>query len=628
MHPYHQPVELSFDLPTRVYAGMLTVWLLRPNLQKKFPLHKNKRSDYLGFLAWCTMIGRRECRLLTEIDAWNCELQKPVDLPNLKDDPWSGTFTVGMYLVGLHRSKYWDAQIQANPKLRHRTARWYFREGRQVLDMGQIPVWQMTALKDNFQNYKSFRSLLGLPNDDKLTERVITENSKDIEQRWNRKCSSRSELPVSLLSPSFLNSRVASAAPILANQLLTFLRRSASAPSTSEVTEVAKRINEQIRKGRLKKGLSKPYGVNLFGYAKGELGIGEDVRMLALALEAVNVPFCVINIELGKDISQQDSSATEWLVEKPQYSINIFCMTGIEMCRYIAEAGTQWYQAYYNIGLWPWELPLWPEPWHHAWTLVNELWGISHYTAESYAEAPVPVTPVPLPVVIKEVAPLERSHWALPDDAYLFVYSFDINSRPTRKNPQAVIQAFKQAAKGMGENEVGLVLKVSHLKPEKPEWKALEKLIGEDPRIHLITTELRRPEVLALYRNCNCYVSLHRSEGFGRGLAEAQLLGLQLIATGYSGNMEFCGPPTQCVDYKMINLGKDDYFYGEGQQWADPDVDHAAMLMKDNIEQGKGINSVQYDIDRFSPSVCGRAYAKRFEEIFYSVNVKGYLHEQ
>jgi glycosyltransferase involved in cell wall biosynthesis len=402
--------------------------------------------------------------------------------------------------------------------------------------------------------------------------------------------------------------------PVRANRFLSLARQQNPQAGTDEVTTVARKLNPSTWPLASQKAITKPFGVNLYGYAKGELGIGEDVRMLALACEAANIPFCVINIELGKDVSQKDASVEGWMSDSPMFGINIFCMTGIEMCRYICERGSKVLAGHYNIGLWPWELPEWPKAWHHAWSLVDELWGVSHYTAKAYAKAPVPVIPMPLPVVANRIAGTDRRHWGLPESAYLFVFSFDMNSRLTRKNPQGVVKAFKEAARDKTEREAGLVLKISHLKRENPQWKQLEAVIGKDPRIHLITSELRRPEVLSLYQNCDCYVSLHRSEGFGRSLAEAQLLGLPLIATGYSGNMEFCKPPTHLVDYTLVSLTKGDYFYGEGQHWAEPDLNQAAGIMRDCLANSDR-RPVLYDTEAFSLIYCGKTFKKRLQEI-------------
>jgi glycosyltransferase involved in cell wall biosynthesis len=50
-------------------------------------------------------------------------------------------------------------------------------------------------------------------------------------------------------------------------------------------------------------------------------------------------------------------------------------------------------------------------------------------------------------------------------------------------------------------------------------------------------------ELLALYGCCDVFLLLHRSEGFGRGMAEALQLGVDLIATDFGGNTDFCSGP-------------------------------------------------------------------------------------
>ena len=112
-----------------------------------------------------------------------------------------------------------------------------------------------------------------------------------------------------------------------------------------------------------------------------------------------------------------------------------------------------------------------------------------------------------------------------------FCFSFDLKSYVDRKNPQACVDAFLKAfpKNDFDESEVGLVIKVH--KSAKPDavWTKLKRLASRDKRIHIIEETLSRPELLALYQSCNCYLSLHRAEGFGRGLAEALQLGLHVI---------------------------------------------------------------------------------------------------
>jgi glycosyltransferase involved in cell wall biosynthesis len=75
-------------------------------------------------------------------------------------------------------------------------------------------------------------------------------------------------------------------------------------------------------------------------------------------------------------------------------------------------------------------------------------------------------------------------------------------------------------------------------------------------------------------------LSLHRSEGFGLGLAEAMLLRKPVIATGWSGNMTFMNKESAAlVDYRLIPAHdrRDVYF---GASWADPDQAVAAAHLR------------------------------------------------
>jgi len=622
-HPYHRPLDLPFVLPTRMYTGMLVVWLLRPALRKRFPLHKGRPSDYLNFLAWCTSIGRRQYRLLREIDAWNRELMQPMALPALPGCPWQECYSVAMYLAGITRAKYWQGQLLGKRAMRHRAARWFFRDGRELLGLPHCPAWQRMALKAQYADAESFVQVLLLPKDREQEggELRIRMGVADLVAGWDE--------PVPLAAPStaVAPERVAGISralgrwlPVEANEMCWAAQQLRQvlplpAPDFSDIRHVMNTV--PVEPSTLSsEAVQHPWGVNLIGYARGELGIGEDVRMLARSLEAAQVPFCIINVEPGANVSQADTSAEHWIAEEPCYAISLFCMTGIEMARLTAEKGLGWLEGRYNIGLWPWELPTWPEPWEHAWSLVDELWGISRYAANAYRRSPVPVHPMPLPVQLCSLADKGRLDWGLPEDTYLFVFAFDMNSTLARKNPMATVKAFLAAFADQPDAKVGLVIKVSHLDVSVAAWKPLQALIKRDPRIHLISGELRKDEVLALYKACDCFVSLHRAEGFGRGLAEAQLLGLELIATGYSGNMDFCTDnATRTVDYRLIEVKDGEYFFGDGQQWAEPLVDEAAKHMKECVAAHVTDRAPRYPLERFTPEYCGAIYRERLEQL-------------
>lgn len=615
-HPYNQPVDLPFALPTRFYAGMYAIWLLRSALQQRFPLHKQRQQDYLKFLAWCVGVGRRQYALLRENQAWNQELDNPVTLPPLRGDQWQGCYTNAVYLAGIYRAGFWPAFYLHNKKIRHRATRWFFRDGRELLGFSALPLWQQQQVLANFGSAEQFINAITLPKDHQTENGImrLKEMNKDILSLTATPNVHLIEKHAHADTISKPEAWLASLCWPITTQLLNAKYKKHTKTSVQTLSTTMKAVN-QLKWQRAATASALPFGVNLYGYARGELGIGEDVRMMALSLEAAGIPFCIINIEPGNDVSQQDSSAEHWISQEPQYHINIFCMTGIEHCRLVCEQGLALLQNHYNIGLWPWELPQWPEPWEHSFHLVDEIWGISEYAANAYSKAPVPVQAVPLPVMLGEVSNKQRRHWQLPEQAYLFVFAFDMNSTLARKNPAGLIKAFLTAFPNKTASEVGLVLKISHLKQQDPEWQKLEALIQQDTRIHLVAEELRRPDVLALYGCCDCYISLHRAEGFGRGLAEAQLLGLQLIATGYSGNMDFCSPPTLLVEQQLSQLQPGEYFYGDGQYWAEPDIDHAAQLMQQCLQEKQEDKPTEYNLARFTPDYCGRVFKEKLTSI-------------
>jgi hypothetical protein len=284
------------------------------------------------------------------------------------------------------------------------------------------------------------------------------------------------------------------------------------------------------------------FGVNLIGFAFGELGLGEDLRMAAQACDAAGVPFKVLNIDPGKHLRQADrllaSHCTDDVAELP-YAINLFCLTAADTQRVYAERGAALFDGRHNIGWWPWELPVWPQRWRGAFTLVDEVWAATRFTQTMFGQATDrPVTLMPLPVSVARLQPVSRPSLGLPSGCFLFLFVFDFNSYLARKNPLAVIAAFQRAFP-VGDGSVGLVLKTMNGRADNDAWQQFVAVCAADPRITLLDRTLDREVVLGLVDACDAYVSLHRAEGFGRTLAEAMLLGKPVVGTDFSGNTDF-----------------------------------------------------------------------------------------
>jgi glycosyltransferase involved in cell wall biosynthesis len=362
-------------------------------------------------------------------------------------------------------------------------------------------------------------------------------------------------------------------------------------------------------------------GVNIIGFAKGELGIGEDSRMAALALQEASVPFAVVNIQTGPDTRQQDSALDAHLNDDAPYAVNLFCLTGLDTARVWLERGPELFEGRINIGYWPWELPEWPAVWKDAYSLVDEIWASSRYTQEAFARSsPVPVRLMPMAVTLDRIRYLPRSAFGLPDDAFLFLYVFDFNSYLARKNPWAALKAFRKAFP-QGDEPVRLVLKIMNTKADDPRWCAFAAEASQDRRILLLNGTMDRPDVLALFAACDAYVSPHRAEGFGRTLAEAMLLGKPVVATGYSGNVDFLTEETGYpVSGRIVPVGPGEYPFGAGLAWAEPDDDHLACCMRTvwECQEGASIraeNGRTLVGSRHGTRAVGAAYRQRIEEL-------------
>ena len=331
----------------------------------------------------------------------------------------------------------------------------------------------------------------------------------------------------------------------------------------------------------------KPFGVNLYGFAFGELGIGEDLRMAVAVCESAGIPYRVVNINAGQGLRQGDSALTQHVensITQAPYAINIFCLPAFDMVsRIFLKMGAEIFEDHYNIGWWPWELGTWPKSWGQVFDLVDEVWSGSSFSLETYQKHTLkPCFLMPLAASVERGKTYARKHFGLPKTPFLFLYVFDFNSSLSRKNPHALVEAFKLSFTA-SDRSVGLVLKIMNVSDDDSRWLEFKALCAADSRIHILNKTMDRPEVLGLIKVCDAYVSPHRAEGFGRTLAEAMLFGKPVVATNYSGNVDFMEPSlTLPVNYELVSVSTGDYHFvesGDGAVWAEPSVGHLAEQM-------------------------------------------------
>ena len=269
-----------------------------------------------------------------------------------------------------------------------------------------------------------------------------------------------------------------------------------------------------------------------------------------------------------------------------EYPFNLVCVNAFELPGFARHVGSQFFEGKRTIGVWAWEASTVPPGWDAAFALVDEIWTYSEYVTSALSPAsPVPVVTLPQPVLAPAAAP-----GPLPldlGDAFTFLFAFDFFSTARRKNPVGLVEAFKQAFE---PGEAQLVIKTFNgdVKPES--LAQLERAAAGRDDIHVLDRFLPVEQKDALLARADAYVSLHRSEGFGLSLAEAMLLGKPVIATGYSGNLQFMTPANSwLVGYELVRVGEGVEIYPPDARWAEPDLGHAAELMREVRAGGEGV---------------------------------------
>ena len=201
-------------------------------------------------------------------------------------------------------------------------------------------------------------------------------------------------------------------------------------------------------------------GINLFGYLKTELGIGEGARIIARCLKAVGISYTLLNVDAHSTHRRNDRSFSDFAWDNP-YQINLIHVNAAELPMLYREKGSGRFRKKYNIGFWFWELSEFPKEWMQSFSYCQEVWAASNFTYQAIsARSPIPVFKIPLAVVVDDIKNVGRSYFGLQEDELIFLFIFDFFSYAERKNPLAIIHAFKKAFSP--SEKVRLVIKYSN----------------------------------------------------------------------------------------------------------------------------------------------------------------------
>ncbi|WP_258015233.1 glycosyltransferase family 4 protein [Stenotrophomonas maltophilia] len=321
-------------------------------------------------------------------------------------------------------------------------------------------------------------------------------------------------------------------------------------------------------------------GLNVFGYLRGQFGLAESARAYIRALMEAGTPLALIDLDLDLPHGREDDSLRQHLGEIAPYAVSLIFVNPDYFEQALKQLGEDRLKHRYLIACWFWELEEIPSSWLPIIDQVDEILVASSFVEEAFRRVTQkPILRVPLPMGELRASTLTRADFGLEDDTFIFLCTFDFNSWVARKNPQAVIEAFKLAFPS--DPSVRLLLKTTN---GFRHAEVFQRFLGEaasDPRIIVSDDLIEGAHIGALQRCCDAYVSLHRAEGFGLGMAESMWLGKPVVATGWSGNMEFMDAGSAAiVDYTLELVGDDEYPHEAGARWAVADVSQAAHCMR------------------------------------------------
>jgi glycosyltransferase involved in cell wall biosynthesis len=375
----------------------------------------------------------------------------------------------------------------------------------------------------------------------------------------------------------------------------------------------------------LPRGARPALSMNVTGLLKGTLGLGEAARGYVRALGEAGIPVSTSTVDIREFVkltgpAHETYAQVEFtdLTGARDAGFNLVCINADELVAFAESAGEDFFKARPAVGVWAWETDRIPARWSNAFGLLDEIWVYSDYVAENIgAVSPIPVQRVPPPVSPPDPGDVELA-LGVPA-GFQFLFMFDFFSTIQRKNPVGLIESFRRAfVPGEGPQLVIKTINGVHRREALEEvlWAARGR---ED--VHVVDRSLSARERDALVAGCDCYVSLHRSEGFGLTLAECMALGKPVIGTAYSGTTDFMTEDNSYpVPYGLTRVGADCEIYPADGTWAEPDLEAAAAAMRRVVEQPeearvKGEQARRRIEAQYSPRAVGELIRARLEEI-------------
>lgn len=336
-------------------------------------------------------------------------------------------------------------------------------------------------------------------------------------------------------------------------------------------------------------------------------GLGAAARACYSALEASGLP--VYGVDLTAALRyERDYLAFKYIdgsnaVGKGTILLHV---NGPWVPAALAQLGRRFVRDKRIVGHWFWELSEVPEDWRPALSFVHDVFVNTHFVADAVrplsGRTPLHIVPYPLPAAGKI-----RKGYSITDNTFTVLFTFNVLSNFARKNPCGAIEAFRRAFGN--DPSARLMVKYVNAASWPESERRMQAAAGDAPNIELIGDLRDDDSMERLYHRADVILSLHRAEGLGLVIAEAMLRGKPVIATNYSGSMDFLTTETGIpIGYDLVPVVDPQGNYVDGRcSWADPHIDEAAAALRalradPHIRERLGRAAVAFAADFFSPA--------------------------
>ena len=323
-------------------------------------------------------------------------------------------------------------------------------------------------------------------------------------------------------------------------------------------------------------------GAHIAGELGRVSGLGEAARLLHRGLVDLQVDAGAIELAIGQRPIRRPPPLTNKQAPPSEAGALILHVNAPSIPLLLARAPRNFLRNRRVIGFWNWEIETLPTAWRRNADLVHEAWAPTRFTAtalETIMPSRVRVVPYPLAdILIPAIA--DRAALNVPERTVIITVIANLGASFARKNPLAAIRTFRAAFGGRLDRLLVLKLAGANLFPQ--DLAQIHAAIGDAANIRLIGETWPAAHMRILFASTDILLSMHRAEGFGIVPAEAMLRGIPVIATGWSGNMQFMDAQSAClIPYRLVPVIEQRGDYAtQGARWAEPDFEAGVEALR------------------------------------------------